>query len=1038
MSTTKLSAEADRAGAPTNTNPTAQAPQPPPISPVEHTLAGMRPNALPDAAYSLGKPGLPEGQGDIHTVIGVPPPLPMAKSAPQPTGTGSGVQSKPPTQPPGSMAPTPMPASKEYTSPGGAPVRAVLGPGTRVHHYELIKLIGRGGMGSVYLSRDTRLGRRVAIKFLDTQSDDLTKRFILEARTTAACSHENIVVIFEVDAWQGAPFMVFEFINGQQLTKLLPEGKPLPPPRAVELMVPVVRALAFAHSQGIVHRDLKPDNIMVTDSGITKVLDFGIAKVLQGDEKAPGYITRPRAPSQSMDDHTTAELTEYGAMMGTLAFMAPEQWGIGVPIDHRADIWSVGIMLFKMLTGKHPLDPFRGQQLMVTGLLNEPMPRLMSKAGPDVPKELADVVDRCLMKHKDKRWPDAVTLLRALEPFMPGRYSRDLKIDESPYTGLSSFQEADADRFFGRRNEVAAMVNRVRERPIIGVVGPSGAGKSSFVRAGLVPALKRSGEAWEAMVLRPGRNPLAALASLISPMVSTSVSVADELAEEKKLTARLATEPGFVGSVLRSRARREKKNVLLFVDQFEELYTLVADPAERKAFTACLAGVADDATAPIRLVLSIRSDFLDRVPEDPRFFAELNQGLVFLTSPGLDGLKDAIVQPAELAGYKFESPAIIEDMLTHLATTPGALPLLQFSAQKLWENRDPARKLLTKFAYEAIGGVTGALASHAEAVLTKLPQPKLQVVRSILLRLVTPDRTRAIVSMDELDELSTNKAELRSLVDELVAARLLVVQTGSGVATVEIVHESLLHSWPTLKRWLEETSEDSAFIEQLRNAARAWQNHDQDNNLLWRGELADEALRFQRRHRGELADNQKAYLEAVIAFGVRETRQQRAITIGAVVILSMLVVAAGVALFFIQKARGEAQQQAIAAVASENKAMEALEAAQTKEKERAVAQAEATAMAAEAQKAAAELRVKQQQLLDALANAEKEAEKAKIAESKAVNNASAALEARRRSEEAKRRADEARQEVQGLLAKEKDRAARLEEQLGSPVIDTLK
>ncbi len=1022
--------------APVNTNPTAQVPGPPsiaPLGPHDQTKVPSRFNALTDADFALelppresrASPALPDGEAELHTLHGVPPPVP-----PKP---------KTKTQPPvtSSSSPTPLPTNKEYTSPGGAPVRQVLGPGTRVHHYELIKLIGRGGMGSVYLSRDTRLGRRVAIKFLDTQSDDLTKRFILEARTTAACSHENIVVIFEVDAWQGAPFMVFEFINGQQLTKLIPEGKPLPPPRAVELMVPVVRALAFAHSQGIVHRDLKPDNIMVTDSGVTKVLDFGIAKVLQGDEKAPAYVTRPRAPSQTFEDNTTAELTEHGAMMGTLAFMAPEQWGIGVPIDHRADIWSVGIMLFKMLSGKHPLDPFRGQQLMVTGLLNEPMPKLASKA-PDVPQALADVVDRCLLKHKDKRWPDAVTLLRALEPFMPGRYSRELKLDESPYAGLSSFQESDADRFFGRRNEVAAMVNRVRERPIIGVVGPSGAGKSSFVRAGLVPALKRSGEAWESLVLRPGRAPLAALASLISPMVSTSVSVADELAEEKRLTQRLATEPGFVGSVLRARARREKKNILLFVDQFEELYTLVPDAAERLAFTACLAGVADDATAPIRLVLSIRSDFLDRVPEDPQFMAELNQGLVFLGSPGLEGLKEAIVQPAELAGYKFESPAIIEDMLGHLATTQGALPLLQFSAQKLWENRDPARKLLTKFAYEAIGGVAGALASHAEAVLAKLPQPKLQIVRSILLRLVTPDRTRAIVSMDELDELSSNKAELHALVDELVQARLLVVQTGSGVATVEIVHESLLHSWPTLKRWLEETSEDSAFIEQLRNAARAWANHDNDPNLLWRGELADEASRFQRRHKGELADNQKAYLEAVIAFGIREARQQRVITIGAVVVLSMMVAASAVALVIIQSARSEAQEKAIVATAAENKAMEALEAAQTKEKERAVAQAEATAMAAEAQKAAAELRVKQQELLDALAASEKATAAAKTAEGRAVKNASEALDARKRSEEAKRRADAARQEVQGLLAKEKDRASRLEEQLGSPVIDTLK
>jgi hypothetical protein len=132
-----------------------------------------------------------------------------------------------------------------------------------------------------------------------------------------------------------------------------------------------------------------------------------------------------------------------------------------------------------MMAGKHPLDPLRGPQLMVTAMLDEPMPRLREMV-PDVPQELADVIDRCLLKVKDQRFPDALSLLRALEPFLPGRYTRELKIDESPYAGLSSFQESDADRFFGRSREIAAMVNRIHDQPLLAVVGPSGAGKSSF------------------------------------------------------------------------------------------------------------------------------------------------------------------------------------------------------------------------------------------------------------------------------------------------------------------------------------------------------------------------------------------------------------------------------------------------------------------------------------------------------------------------------------------------------------------------------
>ena len=972
----------------------------------------------------------------------LPPPAPLKPLPPAPPLPPARPATQPPAPAPArssgsSQSLTPV-ASKEITGPGAEAKIEEPETGTRIHHYEVIRLLGRGGMGSVYLARDTRLGRRVAIKFLRTHSPDLTKRFILEARTTAAVQHENIVIIFEVDGWQGMPFMVFEYITGQTLTKVAPDTKALPPARAVELMVPVVKALAFAHSQGIVHRDLKPDNIMITETGQTKVLDFGIAKVLQGDDQGVlPAVARPRAPKTSLEDEDDSELTNAGAMMGTLSYMAPEQWGIGVPIDHRADIWAVGIMLFKMLAGKHPLDPLKGHQLMVTGMLDTPMPSLRSKA-PDVPAELAAIVDRCLLKRKEQRFPDAVTLLRALEPFMPGRYTRELKIDESPYAGLSAFQENDANRFFGRGQEIAATVNRVRERPLLGIVGPSGAGKSSFVRAGLVPALKRSGESWESLVLRPGRNPLAGLASLISPMLSTSASIADELAEQKKLEARLVKEPGFVGAVLRGRARREKKSILLFIDQFEELYTLVSDPAERLAFTASLAAVADDPTSPIRLVISIRSDFLDRVPEDPRFMAELSQGLVFLNSPGNDGLREAIVSPAEMAGYRFETPAIVDDMITHLSTTSGALPLLQFAASKLWDARDAANKVLTKAAYDSIGGVAGALASHANAVIEKVPPASQGLVRAIFLRLVTADRTRAIVGIDELHELHPNGAELQSLVDELVQARLLVVQTGAGSATVEIVHESLIHSWPMLKRWLEESGEDAAFLEQVRNAARQWTQKGKAEDVLWRGELAEEALRFQRRYRGNLPSAQRDFLDAVIDLSARQARRKRGLTVAALAFLGLLAAAASVAVVVIAGARAEAQEQATVALKAEAEARENLIQAQKKEAERAEA-------AAKAEKAASELVVALDQAREATKSAESAAraadaaaETARVAMLSAKRNEKSAMEAKQAAEIAKKNAEREKAKADRLKAEAEARAKRVEEQLGSSVIDDLK
>jgi serine/threonine protein kinase len=928
----------------------------------------------------------------------------------------------------------------------------MLGPGTRIHQYELIRQIGSGGMGTVFLARDTRLGRRVAIKFLHSSNLEITQRFILEARATARCSHENIVIIYEVGEFEGCPYMVLEYLQGQSLGKAV-GGQRLPAPRAVEWMVPVVRALGCAHGQGIVHRDLKPENILVTDSGTIKVLDFGIAKVLQTPERASedAYVSRfPRAdgakaPAGGLSSgEALAELTRGGALMGTLSYMSPEQWRGGSEVDHRTDIWAVGIMLFRMLAGRHPLEPLRGAQLAVTGFLDEPMPRLRA-AAPDVPTGLAEVVDRCLLKDKTKRFPDAAALLRALEPFLPGQHTRELGIDESPYAGLSSFQEADANRFFGRSREIAALVNRIHDQPLMAVVGPSGAGKSSFVRAGLVPALKRSGEAWEVLVIRPGRNPLAALASIVAPLISSSTSVADDLRAQEELIERMRIEPGYVGAVLRNRARRSRQSILLFIDQFEELYTQVHDAYERRAFTSCLSGIADDATSPIRVMLSLRSDFLDRVPEDEHFMAELSHGLFFLTTPSIDGMRDALVEPAEMAGYRFETPAMVATMLQHLEATQGALPLLQFAASQLWEQRDSERKLLTEQSYEAMGGIAGALASHADRVLAEVPPQARELARALFLRLVTPERTRAIVSVAELSELSQDSAELQRLTDLLVQARLLVVQTGGSAtgASVEIVHESLIHSWPTLRRWLDEGQEDTAFLEQLRVAARQWHVNQRDSDLLWRGELVEEAQRFQRRYRGELPKMQQDFLAAVVALAAKDTRRKRTLAVSAIVFLVLLVAASAVALVVIRESKQEAVHQAEVARAAEVEARKATAAAernlaeaQAKEQQRQEAleqERKAREEEENARKALASALAKARDANDNLVKALHQSKvsqwHAKVASKQAAMNAEAA-------QRAEAKALEAADLLQKTLAEERER---LKEALsGSALVEALK
>ncbi len=245
----------------------------------------------------------PQTAREPNTVIG------DTESATHADPSASGVMATP--------TPGPSRSGSGITNPDLSAVPMAPEPGTMIRHYEVIRLIGKGGMGSVYLARDTKLGRRVAIKLLHTKHAELTKRFILEARTTARCNHENIVTLYEAEAWQGSPYMVFEYLQGQPLGKLMPgDGRTLPVPRAVELMMPVVKALAYAHAEGIVHRDLKPDNILVTDSGTTKVLDFGIAKVLDSEEKSREHVSEAARRDAARNNNG---LTRAGAIMGTLA-----------------------------------------------------------------------------------------------------------------------------------------------------------------------------------------------------------------------------------------------------------------------------------------------------------------------------------------------------------------------------------------------------------------------------------------------------------------------------------------------------------------------------------------------------------------------------------------------------------------------------------------------------------------------------------------------------------------------------------------------
>ncbi|HEY1250591.1 MAG TPA: protein kinase [Thermoanaerobaculia bacterium] len=287
---------------------------------------------------------------------------------------------------------------------GATVSRVTLTPGTRLGPYEIVALLGSGGMGDVYRARDPRLGRDVALKVLPGKADDSGRfrRFQTEARAAAALSHAHIVSVHDVGETDGTAYIVSELVPGGTLAKLLERG-PLPTRRLLDLAVPLAEALAAAHANGIVHRDLKPDNILLAQdaSRSPKIADFGLAKYLAPVESGPNTL------GTTLDDDRTRD----GAVFGTVGYMSPEQAG-GKPLDFRSDQFSFGSVLYEMATGVRAFRRETAVDTMAAILHEEPEP--IGRLNDALPAPLRWTIERCLAKDPEKRYASTADLAREL------------------------------------------------------------------------------------------------------------------------------------------------------------------------------------------------------------------------------------------------------------------------------------------------------------------------------------------------------------------------------------------------------------------------------------------------------------------------------------------------------------------------------------------------------------------------------------------------------------------------------------------------
>jgi WD40 repeat protein len=410
-----------------------------------------------------------------------------------------------------------------------------------------------------------------------------------------------------------------------------------------------------------------------------------------------------------------------------------------------------------------------------------------------------------------------------------------------PYLGLDSFHETNQSVFFGRERLVRELVSKLKSARFLAVLGSSGSGKSSMVRAGLIPALKKSSDSndteWMYFApMVPGSNPLANLVRLMMPDAGPLQAHAEVIL--------LQHSPVRLSQLVSEKFGR---NVVLVVDQFEEIFTLCTDEETRRSFVDSLIRLSQREDRQDRVIVTMRTDFESNIARLSNLQPLFEQAVVRITPLNAGELREAIEAPAAHIGLKFEE-GVVDSLLSDTLGEPAALPLLQFTLLKLWENRE--RNRITWEAYRKLGGGRQALARSADEFYSRLIPEEQVTMRRILLKMVRPGEGLEVTSNRVPRVALYQRAEANDridrVLDKLIQSRLVRVSEGDVAADeqVEIAHEALVRNWPRLVEWLEEERVTLRQRQRLTTAAEEWQRLERDESLLWRGILLDEARHY--------------------------------------------------------------------------------------------------------------------------------------------------------------------------------------------------